>query len=281
MSPLEATIRNDRLVILTSVLALTALAWAYLIWLSADMAANMAMPAAPEMAAMPDMPGMDMGGMDMGDMGAAAAPQIGHWTFPSLALAVTMWAVMMIGMMLPSAAPIILLYARVGRQAAMERKPFAAAGWLTAGYLLAWTGFSVVAALAQLVLGDVALLTPMLTSANNFLGGGILIAAGAYQWSSWKESCLASCRAPMAFIQRHGGFKGQPGGALALGLRHGLYCVGCCWALMLLLFVGGIMNLAWIAALAILVLLEKLIFKGPTFSRISGLVLIGAGLFLV
>jgi predicted metal-binding membrane protein len=187
----------------------------------------------------------------------------------------------MIGMMTPSAAPIILLYARVGRQAAAEQKPFAAAGWLAGGYVLAWMAFSLAAALAQLGLSDVALLTPMLASANDLLGGSIMVVAGAYQWSSWKDTCLANCRSPLAFIQRHGGFKGRAAGALALGFRHGLYCVGCCWALMLLLYAGGIMNLAWIAGLAILVLLEKLVFKGPAFSRIAGAVLICAGLFLI
>jgi predicted metal-binding membrane protein len=214
-------------------------------------------------------------------MGAAMAPRLSAWTFTGFALALVMWSVMMIGMMLPSAAPIILLYARVGRQAVAEQKPFAAAGWLAAGYLLAWVGFSLVAALAQLALSDAALLTPMLASASNRLGGGVLVVAGVYQWLPFKQACLTNCRAPLAFIQQQGGFKGRPGGALALGWRHGLYCVGCCWALMLLLFAGGVMNLLWIAGLSLLVLLEKLIFKGPAFSRLAGLVLIGGGLFLI
>jgi predicted metal-binding membrane protein len=188
---------------------------------------------------------------------------------------------MMAGMMIPSAAPMILLYARVGRQAVAQHKPFAATGWFAGGYLLAWAIFSFLAALLQAGLSHAALLTPMMTSASNVMGGGILIAAGLYQWSSWKYACLADCRAPLAFIQKHGGFRRRALPSLGLGLRHGFLCIGCCWALMLLLFIGGIMNIVWIAGLAILVLFEKLLTDGRNVSRVIGLTLIIAGILLV
>jgi len=143
--------------------------------------------------------------------------------------------------------------------------------------LIAWAGFSLAATSAQWALERAALLTPMMEGASNVLGGIVLIAAGIYQWTPVKEACLSYCQAPLTFILRHGGFRREPTGALALGFRHGLYCIGCCWALMLLLFVGGIMNLFWIAALAILVLLEKVIPAGRIIARLAGGLFVLAG----
>jgi predicted metal-binding membrane protein len=224
-------------------------------------------PAAPSM---PDMPGMSMPNMNMG---SAIKP----WRFPDLFFTFAMWAVMMVGMMLPSAAPTILLYARVGRKARDEGKPFAATGWFAAGYLAAWTGFSLLATLAQAVFSQAGLLTPMLASASRPLTGLLLVYAGIYEIMPPKYACLSYCRAPLAFIQQHGGFKRDPGGAFRIGLQHGLYCVGCCWALMALLFVGGVMNVLWIAALSVLVLSEKLLPGARLVPRLAGLVLIAAG----
>ena len=192
-----------------------------------------------------------------------------------------MWIVMMIGMMVPSVAPMILIYARVGRQAETSGQPFAASAWFAAGYLVAWTGFSLAATFAQWALQRAALLTPTMESASNVLGGVVLIAAGVYQWTPVKEACLSYCQAPLTFIMRHGGFRREAAGALALGSRHGLYCIGCCWALMLLLFVGGIMNLFWIAALAVLVLLEKVMPFGKSLSRVAGVAFIAMGAWLL
>jgi predicted metal-binding membrane protein len=146
-----------------------------------------------------------------------------------------MWVVMMIGMMTPSIAPMILIYARVGRQAMVDGKPFAATTWFVGGYLLAWIAFSLAATSAQWALERAALLTPMMTSASNILGGVVLIIAGLYQWTPLKEACLFQCQTPLTFILRHGGFRGYPAGALKLGMSHGMYCIGCCWALMALL----------------------------------------------
>src|SRR5262249_32420568 len=188
------------------------------------------------LAAMPGIPGLKM-----------AAPAIGPWTAGEFAFAFVMWTVMMIGMMTPSAAPMILLYARVGRQARAEEKPFAGTVWFAGGSLLAWTGFAALATIAQAALSSVSLLTPMLASASSLFGGIVLIAAGAYQWTPLKNACLWACQLPFAFLSRHGGFKRDPLGSVALGFKHGLYCVGCCWALMALLFVVGVMNVLWIA----------------------------------
>lgn len=258
----ESILRRDRQAVLAALVVLTALAWFYVLWITR----NLAMPA-------PAMPGMDMG-MAMG-------PEIRPWSVTDFLFSFLMWAVMMAGMMLPSAAPMILLYARVGRQAQLQQKPFAATGWFAGGYLLAWTAFSLLAGGLQGALGRTALLTPMLASANDLVGGSILITAGLYQWSSLKFRCLTNCRTPLQFIQQHGGFQRHALPSLGLGFRHGLYCIGCCWALMLLLFVGGIMNIVWIAGLAILVLLEKAMSDGRNVSRLVGLALIIAGISLI
>jgi predicted metal-binding membrane protein len=153
--------------------------------------------------------------------------------------------------------------------------------WFAGGYLLAWSAFSLAATTVQWALERAALLTPMMESASRLLGGIVLIVAGLYQWTPLKDACLSNCQAPLAFIMRYGGFRAEPAGALALGLRHGLYCVGCCWALMALLFVGGVMNLLWIAALAILVLLEKVTPSGRIIARLAGLGLIACGIWLL
>jgi predicted metal-binding membrane protein len=259
---LEAALRRDRVIVLAAIVALTAAAWAYTIWLADDM----------------NMGGMDMTGLRMIPAGAGwMMPAAAPWSAIEFALTVAMWAVMMVGMMTPSAAPMILLYARVGRQAAVQRKPLAATGWFAGGYLLAWAAFSLAATLGQWGLQRTALLTPAMQSASAILGGAVLIAAGIYQWTPLKHACLERCRAPLQFIQHHGGFRRDAAGSLGVGLRHGLYCIGCCWALMALLFVGGVMNLLWIAALSILVLLEKIVPAGLLIPRAAGLVLMGAG----
>jgi predicted metal-binding membrane protein len=266
MSLAEAVLRRDRFIILAALLLLIALAWAYLFRL----AAGIPMPSG--------LQGMSMSGMDMaGAMGPAVKPV----DFTDALLTFVMWLVMMVGMMTPAVAPTILLYARVGRSAAVQQKVFASAGWFAGGYFLAWAGFSLVATAAQIGLRDAMLLTAMLKSANDPLSGIMLVAAGLNQWSPWKDSCLEHCRAPLLFIQRHGGFRPQARASLLLGLRHGLYCIGCCWALMLLLFVGGIMNIAWIAGLAVLVLAEKLWSRGRLLSRLVGIAAIAGGLFLI
>jgi predicted metal-binding membrane protein len=263
---LEAVLRRDRAVIIAALVIITALAWADLVWLANDMW----------------MDGMDMTGFRMipagrGLMMPASAP----WQPIEFGYVFAMWIAMMIGMMTPSVAPMVLIYARVGRQAASSGRPFAATAWFASGYLLAWTMFSLTATAAQWALERAALLTPMMENSSSLLGGIVLIAAGLYQWTPIKDACLAYCQAPLVFIMRHGGFRREPAGALALGFRHGFYCIGCCWALMVLLFVGGVMNLFWIAALAILVLVEKVLPFGKLIARLAGIAFIAYGAWLL
>ena len=261
----EAVLRRDRLVVTAALLALAGLAWAYIVWLAADMS----------------MGGMDMTGYRMVPAGMGLmAPASEPWSRIEFVYVFLMWAVMMVGMMTPSVTPMVLIYARVGRQAAAQGKPFAATGWFAAGYLLAWTGFSLAATAAQWGLERLALLDPTMASTSGILGAVALIAAGLYQWTPLKTVCLVQCQSPAMFIQRQGGFRRDVGGALGLGLRHGLYCVGCCWALMALLFVGGVMNVLWIAGIAGFVLLEKLI-PGRLVSSVAGLVIVAAGIWLL
>jgi len=236
------------MIVLSALLLLTAFAWSYVIRLADDMASPSAMP-----------------GMSV------MAPAFAPWTTVHFLFMFAMWAVMMVGMMTPSAAPMALIYAQVARRSASLGQAFAPVGWFVTGYLLAWILFSALAALAQWGLESLALLTPMMMSASRPFGAVVLLVAGAYQWLPIKDSCLSHCRSPLSFVQRHGGFQPQARGSLRLGFTHGMYCIGCCWAFMLLLFVGGVMNLLWIAALMIFALLERLIPGGRMFSRLAGL----------
>ena len=146
------------------------------------------------------------------------------------------------------------------------------------GYLLVWGGFSVLAAALQTALAAVGMVSPEMSTTNALLGGGLFVAAGLYEWSSLKQRCLAHCRSPLQFLSHHM----RPGnlGALRMGAAHGLYCLGCCWVLMLLLFVGGVMNLLWVAALAVIVLAQKLLPRGEWVSRLGGLALVLCGVVI-
>jgi len=263
---IEAVLRRDRVIVAAALVMLTTLAWGYVWWLAADM----------------EMRGMDTSGFRMIPSGMGLmVPTSAPWTAMEFAFVFAMWAVMMIGMMTPSATPMILIYARVGRQAAQQGKPLAASAYFATGYLLTWIGFAVAATSAQWALERAALLTPMMAAASDMFSGAVLIAAGVYQWTPLKDACLRQCQSPLLFIQRHGGFRSDLLGTLALGARHGAYCVGCCWVLMALLFVGGVMNVLWIAAIAILVLAEKVIPAGRVISRIAGVGLFAGGTWLL
>ena len=211
--------------------------------------------------------------------GAAAWMMEATWDARYLLLIFLMWAVMMVAMMLPSALPTILIFNRAVRNDPEVRSPSRRMFIFAAGYLLAWSGFSVGATLLQWRLAEAALLSPMMVSASPWLGGAILTVAGIYQWTPLKYACLRHCRSPLAFLVEHWQ-AGMPG-ALRLGLRHGLYCVGCCWALMLLLFVGGVMSLLWIGAITAFVLVEKLVPSGVQGGRLSGLALMLAGAWVL
>jgi predicted metal-binding membrane protein len=262
---LPLILRRDRLPALIGLIGVTILAWAYLVWL---------------VVAMGDMSGMgQMGGMSGDAMAGMMMPQFRTWTAADWVLMFLMWAIMMVGMMLPSAAPMILLYDRVRERQEAKGASLAGTAVFALGYLAAWGLFSLAATAAQWGLEQAALLTPMMDSASPWLGGALLIAAAIYQWSPLKHACLVHCRSPLFFLGHHW----RPGrsGAFLMGLHHGLYCVGCCWVLMALLFVFGVMNLLWIAALALFVLLEKVVPWGEWFSRASAVLLAGAAALVI
>lgn len=233
---------RGRTVTIFALATLSLLAWIYLL----------SNPGMGSTAGMASMPGM------------AEAPG-----FPIIA---AMWATMMVAMMLPSAAPAILLYARVHRHSTEAPPPTAA---FLAGYLACWLGFALLAASLQL-----AIASPVTMAVESRVGAAaLLVVAGLYQLSPLKNACLNRCRSPAEFITRHY----RPGslGAARLGLLHGAYCVGCCWLLMALLFVGGVMNLVWVAALTLLVAAEKLLPGGAWIARIAGIAFIGWGAALM
>ena len=264
--PTDATVvRRDRVVIVLAVALLTALAWGYLLWLSADMA----------------MGGMDMGYFRMIPSGLGLmVPAHTPWQAMEFAFVFAMWTVMMVGMMTPSAAPTIVMYARMGRQTETRDTPFAATVWFATGYFLVWVAFALLATLVQWALERTALLDSWMASTSNVLGAFVFVAAGSYQWTRLKDVCLAQCQRPFAFLMRQGGFRRDAPGSLMLGLRHGAYCVGCCWVLMTLLLVGGVMNVLWIALLALLIILEKFTSFGRPIAQLAGIVLVAAGVWL-
>lgn len=287
-SPLERLLRRDRVITIAGVVALCLLAWLYIVagaglgmnaWEMTRLALfphQQTADMTSDMSGM-DMSGMDMPGMDMSAMAMAAEPRA--WGAAIWALMIAMWWVMMIAMMAPSAAPTVLLYARVHRHALAQgqlQDKLAPTGVFMAGHLLVWLGFAVAAtALHWLLEREAFVSATMMSSQSRWLSGIVLIAAGLYQLSPLKNACLSHCRAPTAFLARH--WRPHAVGALRLGALHGAFCVGCCWMLMALLFVGGIMNLVWVAGLAILVLAEKLFPAGQWVGRAAGIALIAWG----
>lgn len=227
---------------------ITVLAWAYLVFLSAR----------------------------MGDMGSPfAMPMTSTWTAEQAVLMWTMWAMMMAGMMLPSAAPMVNAYAATSSTGTDGRRGSTPA--FVIGYLTVWSGFGLTATAAQWVLHDAALVTAMGVTTSARLGGVILVGAGLYQFTDVKDRCLGKCRSPLGFLLN----EWRPGsrGAVVMGIRHGALCVGCCWALMALLFVLGVMNLWWIALVSAVVLLEKIV-PHDTFTRLLGFSLVVWGIGL-
>lgn len=254
----EQLLRRDRAITIIALGMLCALSWLYII-----SGAGLGMDAG-SMASLALQP--SAGGHDM-----MASPE---WSIGGSALFVAMWWVMMIAMMVPSAVPVILLYARVHRHAHAQGQlsdDIAPIGAFVMGYLALWLGFAFVATALQWMLVSVGIVSAMtIGSRSQWLSGGILLAAGLYQFTPLKQACLSHCRSPASFVSRHW----KPGrlGALRLGMMHGAYCIGCCWLLMALLFVGGVMNVVWIAAITLLVLAEKLLPRGPWVARIAGMI---------
>ena len=226
--------RRDRLLIWTCLVLVTALAWAYLVHLDRQMSSSMAHDSMmAEMGMAMDMP----------------------WTAADVFFTFTMWAVMMVGMMTGTAAPMLLLFAATHAARGTRGTPPAVIVF-GLGYTIVWVAFSAGAALAQWMLHQAAMLTPAMAASSGRLAGGILVAAGAYQLTPVKGACLTRCRSPLGFLMTN--WREGALGALEMGLRHGVYCLGCCWLLMCLLFVVGVMNLVWVARSPLFVLVEKI-----------------------
>jgi predicted metal-binding membrane protein len=237
--------RRERAVILAALAGVTALSWLYLAHLARGM------------DGMQDMAGMSM----------------------SAVLMFLMWWVMMVGMMLPGALPMTLTFATVNRRRRERGSSYVPTAVFVAGYLAAWGAFSLVATAAHWALERAALVTPMTGIAGPLLGGLLFVAAGAYQLTPLKHACLHRCRSPLSFVLEH--WRDGTGGALRMGAEHGGFCLGCCALLMALLFVGGVMNLAWVSAIAALVLLEKLVPAGEAVARAAGVLAIGLGVWMI
>ena len=248
-SLLERALRRDRALVVFGLLLVVAVSWAHVL---------------SGAGVMQEMDGMLM---PIGD---------GSWTPGHAALIVSMWAVMMAAMMLPSAAPMILFYSAIARRRSEAEPAAAAAGVFSLGYLAVWAIFSLAAATLQFGMELTALMSPAMKTTSIALAGTVLIAAGVYQWTPLKQACLRRCRSPLEFVMLH--WRAGTRGAFTMGFRHGVYCVGCCWLLMLLLFIGGVMNFAWIAGISLFILVEKTAPAGRWVSRSTGAILAAWGL---
>jgi predicted metal-binding membrane protein len=246
--------KGQRLVIYAGLAGIILLAWGYLVYMAGTL----------QKTSM---------GMDI------SMPSMQAWGVTDTSLTFLMWVVMMVAMMTPSALPVILMYRTISRTQHKENDRLSSTWLFLLGYLVTWTGFSAVATLGQWGLHSAALLTPMMASASPLLGGALLVGAGVYQFTPLKDACLSHCRTPMGFLMAE--WREGKTGALVMGMRHGLYCVGCCWLMMALLFVGGVMNLVWVALIAAYILVEKVVPARMWLSRIAGIAAIAWGLWLV
>jgi len=253
---LEAVFKRDRAIVISGIVGISVLAWAYMFYLA-----------------------WGMKSMDMGIK--ISIPQMQTWGTVDFVLMFVMWAVMMVAMMIPSAAPMILMFATINRKRSELQHPFVHTGVFLLGYLAAWVWYSALATLTQWSLNTTALLSPMMVSTSPILGGVFLLVAGIFQFTPLKHACLTRCRSPLGFLLNE--WREGTQGAFTMGLKNGNYCVICCWALMSLMFVAGVMSLLWMAIIAVFVLVEKVAPAGRWVSRISGflLVLWGSWMLLI
>ncbi len=238
-------VKRDRMVVLAAMGILIVLAWAYTV--------RVALQSAPM-------------------SGAMAMPNMMPWTAGDFGYMLVMWAVMMVAMMLPSVTPVILLFALVQRKRESAGRPYAPTAAFVSGYLLVWAGFSLLATTANWGLHTGGALSAMMGRVAPATGGVLLVAAGIFQWTRLKHACLDHCRSPIGFLMQH--WREGTLGATVMGLHHGAYCLGCCWLLMVLLFVLGVMNLPWVAVLTVVVLAEKILPRGEILSRGLGALLV-------
>ena len=248
----RGSLKRERRLVFGAMVSLALLAWAYTVYLGIQN---------PSMA------------------GTMAMPKITQWSFADVIFMFFMWAVMMFAMMLPSVTPTVMIFGRVREKREVAGRLFAPTGAFVVGYLLVWLGFSLLATIANWSLHTGGLMSSMMGKVSLQTGGLLLIAAGVFQWTPLKNACLDHCRSPMSFLMQH--WREGSSGAVLMGLHHGIYCLGCCWLLMLLLFVLGVMNLPWVAILTIVVLVEKTVPRGEILSRSLGVLLIGWGAWLI
>ena len=250
---LSNAVTSDRAIVGLSLAGIAALGWLYLI-VEADKMSRM-----DESMAMPHMM---------------------SWDASYLGFLFVMWSIMMVAMMVPSVTPMVMMFMTVNRKRReSDRTDLVPVGVFVSGYLIAWMAFSAAAAASQWILHAAALVSPMMSSSSAILGGALLIAGGIYQWTPLKYACLIHCRTPMSFLMT----SWRPGrtGALVMGLHHGSFCVGCCWVLMALLFVAGVMNVLWVAAIAAFVFIEKVAPRGDLLGRVAGVLLVAAGAWVI
>ena len=253
VAPQRKAARYDRAAVVGAIALIVAASWTYLLY--DDWA---------------------MRHMDIVDM---AMPSRGPWGPADMALIFAMWANMMIAMMLPSVVPTLLVHHRLVIARRTGANAFVSTGLFAAGYLFAWFMFSAAATVAQWCLHSAALISPQMVVNAPVVGGMLLVLAGVYQWTRFKYACLEHCRSPLQFLQIH--WRAGAVGAFRMGARHGVYCIGCCWLLMTILFVVGVMNLFWVVALTLLVIAEKALPTGEWLARASGLALIAWGGWLL
>ena len=252
---LENILKKDRFIVASGLFVIAVLAWLYTIYLYRQMIV------------------MDMDALFF------AMPMTPAWATLDFVLLFLMWFVMMIAMMTPSVAPLILIFAMVNRKRKQQQNPYVSTSYLLAGYFLVWAGFSLLATFLQWLLQQLSLLNPEMETTNKILGAIILITAGLFQFTPLKHRCLSYCRTPIDFINLN--WKEGKQGALRMGIENGMYCLGCCWVLMILLFVSGIMNLLWIALIALFVLAEKVLPQAKWISYAAGIALISYGLIVL
>ncbi len=281
-SLLEVALRRDRSIVIGGIFIVIVISWIYILMgagmgMTAFEMSSLAMSSSEESSAMAmqnteiDMASSTGMGEAMRSAHATMA-QLTTWT-PGYALIMFfMWWVMMVAMMVPSASPMLLLFAAVNRKQRTQGSPFVSTSVFGAGYIVAWGGFSLLAVGVQWGLERAGVLSAMMSSTNVLLTGLVLLAAGVYQFTPLKNACLRHCRTPMDFVAHH--WRTGSFGAFRMGIEHGVFCLGCCWTLMALLFVGGVMNLYWIAAIAVFVLLEKTIPTGHKLGALTGIGLI-------
>lgn len=246
---IEAALRHDRALVLGALASVVLASWLYL---------------------------LGGAGMSMGEMGGMLMPlRAEPWTVGDALIVLAMWGAMMAAMMLPSAAPMLLLFAALTRRGVGGSGTVPRTAAFGLGYVAVWGLFSLAAAALQFALERLAILSPMMATTSVAVASAVLIGAGLYQWTPLKRACLRGCRSPLDFLTAR--WRPGAGGAFRMGLDHGAFCVGCCWVLMLLLFVGGVMNMLWIGALAAFVMIEKMAPAGEWVSRAAGLALIAWG----